>query len=176
MSETTPPSGLEAAFLAHRETLLRFLRARGAGEAAEDILHEVWLRVSTRESGPVAAPLAYLHSVANSLMIDRYRSQHKAQAREREWSAAQMLSGEASPQPSAEREVFAAREAARVLAMLDGLGARVAQVFRLHRVEGMAQKDVARKVGIGLSTVEGDLRKAYRALEEWKRHGEGEEP
>ncbi|HEY0324811.1 MAG TPA: RNA polymerase subunit sigma-70, partial [Allosphingosinicella sp.] len=32
--------GLEAVFLTHRAALLRFLRARGAGDAAEDLLQE----------------------------------------------------------------------------------------------------------------------------------------
>ena len=35
---------LEQAYLAHRDRLLRFLRARGAGDAAEDLVQDLWLR------------------------------------------------------------------------------------------------------------------------------------
>ena len=48
--------GLEAVFLANRDTLLRFLSAHGAGDAAEDLLHELWIRVRTPRGGPIAAP------------------------------------------------------------------------------------------------------------------------
>ena len=174
MSLSQPPSGLEAAFLAHRDQLLRFLRARGAEDAAEDILHEVWLRITARDAGPVANPRGYLHTVANALMIDRYRSRRQSEKRDREWSEVHAGDGETSGEPSAERQLAATQEAARVLAMLDGLGPRTAQVFRRHRIDGIPQKAVATEMGVSLSTVEGDLRAAYRALAEWRsRYGEG---
>lgn len=169
MTTDPPPSGLEATFLAHRETLLRFLRARGAGEAAEDLVQEVWLRIAGRSPGPVGSPLSYLFRTADTLMIDRFRSARQADGRDVAWT--QVHSGDppgVSAEPSAERRMAAAQEAARVTAMLDGLGARVAGIFRRHRVEGVAQKDVAREFGVSLSTVESDLRTAYKALSEWK--------
>jgi DNA-directed RNA polymerase specialized sigma24 family protein len=76
--ESSPSAGLQAAYLANREALLRFLAARGAGNAAEDLLQEVWIKLSRLDGGqaPIAAPLAYLYRIANSLMIDRCRSLH----------------------------------------------------------------------------------------------------
>lgn len=167
-------AGLEAALLANREKLLHFLRARGAGDAAEDILQEIWVRISTNNPGPVAAPLSYLFRTANLLMIDRYRSRRQAEKRDRDWSELNAGEGGASLEPSSERRVAAAQEAAQVLAMLEGLGLRVATTFRRHRIEGAPQKVVAAELGVSLSTVESDLRTAYRALIEWKeRRGEG---
>jgi len=153
--------------------LLRFLRARGAGDAAEDLLHEVWLRIAASKSGPVAAPIAYLMRTADSLMIDRYRSQRQAEKRDRDWSDSHTdASTGVAPEPSPERRVAAMQEAAKVMGVLDGLGPRVARAFRRHRIDGMAQRDVAAELGVSLSTVESDLRLAYRALGEWKeRHG-----
>jgi len=55
-------NGLEAVYLASRDALLRFLRAHGAGEAAEDLLNELWLRLRDARPGPVARPLAYLYA------------------------------------------------------------------------------------------------------------------
>ena len=164
MPPHSPASGLEAAFLENREKLLAFLRARGAGDAAEDLVQEVWLRISASQSGPVAAPLAYLFRTADTLMIDRFRSRRQAEKRERDWTDIHVTG--AGPEPSAERRLAAAQEAARVLAALDRLGPRVAAVFRRHRVDGVAQKAVAAELGVSLSTVESDLRTAYRALGE----------
>ncbi|KQM13412.1 RNA polymerase sigma factor [Novosphingobium sp. Leaf2] len=168
---TAPPTsaGLEAAFLENRETLVRFLRARGAGDAAEDLVQEVWLKIRARAPGPIAAPLSYLFRTADLLMIDRFRSVKQAGARDRDWTHAN--AGDppgVSAEPSAERRVGAAQEAASVLALLDGLGPRTAAIFRRHRIDGAPQKSVAAELGLSLSTVESELRVAYRALADWK--------
>jgi DNA-directed RNA polymerase specialized sigma24 family protein len=78
LSEPSPRAGLEAVFLDNRAKLLGFLAARGAGDAAEDLLHELWLKVSTGQRGPIASPLSYLFRAADTLMIDRYRSLRQA--------------------------------------------------------------------------------------------------
>lgn len=165
----SPPAGLEAAFLENRDKLLRFLRARGAGDAAEDLVQEVWLKIAAASPGPVASPLSYLFRTADLLMIDRFRSSRQADARDRDWT--DVHAGDppgTSAEPSAERRMAATQEAASVLALLDGLGPRVATIFRRHRIDGIGQKAVAADMGISLSTVESDLRIAYRALAEWK--------
>lgn len=165
----TPPHGLQEVFLAHRETLVRFLRARGAGDAAEDLVQEVWLKIAASRSGPIAAPLAYLYRTADLLMIDRFRSARQSSTRDQAWT--DVYAGDppgVSAEPSAERRIAAAQEAQSVLALLDSLGPRVTTVFRRHRIDGVAQKALATELGVSLSTIEGDLRVAYRALAEWK--------
>ncbi|HUD27982.1 MAG TPA: RNA polymerase sigma factor [Novosphingobium sp.] len=169
MTPETTSAGLEAAFLENREKLVRFLRARGAGDAAEDLVQEVWLKIAASRPGPVASPLSYLFRTADLLMIDRFRSARQAGLRDRDWTQAN--AGDppgVSAEPSAERRIAASQEAASVLALLDGLGPRVAGIFRRHRIEGAPQKTVAAELGVSLSTVEADLRMAYRALQEWK--------
>ena len=53
--------GLATVFMANRETLHRFLRARlrGTGDP-EDVLQDLWVKLESLETGPVAEPLAYL--------------------------------------------------------------------------------------------------------------------
>jgi RNA polymerase sigma-70 factor (ECF subfamily) len=169
------PSGLEAAFLAHREELLRFLRARGAGDAAEDLLHDVWLKVAGPQarSGPVAAPLGYLYRTANTVMIDRYRSLRQAGQRDRDWVESAATGDPAvSETPSAERVLIGREQLALVTRRLEALGPRVAGVLRRHRIDGVPQRLVAEEFGISLSTVESDLRAAYRAIAEARELGD----
>ncbi|AIT82047.1 RNA polymerase sigma factor [Novosphingobium pentaromativorans] len=162
-------SGLESAFLENRDKLLKFLRARGAGDAAEDIVQEVWVKITTSRPGPVASPLSYLYRTADLLMIDRYRSRRQAEKRDRDWSDVHAAGdGAAASEPSPERRVAAAQEAGMILHMLEGLGPRAVTVFRKHRIDGTAQKEIALELGVSLSTVESDLRGAYRAISEWK--------
>ena len=66
--------GLQDVFVAHRPALVRFLRARGAGEEAEDLVQDLWLKLCAGPTGPVDDALAYLYRMADNLMIDRYRA------------------------------------------------------------------------------------------------------
>jgi RNA polymerase sigma factor (sigma-70 family) len=170
----TAAGGLEAVFLANRETLLRFLRARGAGETAEDLLQDLWLRASTAQTGPVAEPLSYLYATANNLMLDRHRSSTRAQKRDHDWSEAATTVAGVSDSPSAERTLIARDRLRRAQAALEALGERPAAVFRRFRIDGVGQRDIAAEFGISLSAVEKDLQKAYRALVDFRRRDDAE--
>jgi len=163
-------SGLEAVFLGDRERLLRFLKAHGAGDAAEDLLQELWLKLRASRPGPVARPLPYLYRAAHNLMLDRHRSLAQAARRERDWS--DVTGGTVvgrSDEPASDRALIAREELARAQAALAALGPRVEAIFRRHRVDGVSQKEIAAEQGVSLSTVEADLRKAYKALIELRR-------
>jgi RNA polymerase sigma-70 factor (ECF subfamily) len=165
-----PPSGLQAEILRNRDALVRFLVAHGAGDAAEDLLHELWLRVAAADSGPIAQPLSYLYRAATNLMVDRFRSRRQAERREQSWSdAAGPADPDSSDAPPADRVLIARETLAGVEAMLDGLGARTATIFRRHRIDGVQQRDIARELGVSISTIEADLRRAYRALLDYRR-------
>lgn len=156
---------MEHVFLEHRERLLRFLRARGAGDQAEDVLHDVWQRIVNAPDGPVEEPLSYLFRAAENAMRDRHRASLARTHRETNWAA----SGNApEPPPGGERVLIARQRLAVVNAALDALSPspRVATIFRRFRLEGAGQAEIARDLGVSLSTVEKDLQKAYRALAE----------
>ena len=162
-------SGLQAVFVANRRKLLHFLMAHGAGDAAEDLLQELWIRVSTAANGPIAQPLPYLYRAANNLMLDRYRSTQQATMRDASWIAAQTAHPEISDAPTGERSLIAREELRLAEQALDALGTRAATAFRRHRLDGVPQKVIARELNVSLSTVEADLRKAYRAVIELRR-------
>ncbi|NJS13447.1 MAG: RNA polymerase sigma factor [Sphingopyxis sp.] len=119
----TFPSGLEAVLVANREPLLRFLRARGAGENAEDLLQEAWLRAAAQSRSPIANPRSYLFRIANNLMIDHHRAATQRSARERDWS--DVHGGTAfgnSNEPGADDRLAALDMLARVTGAIDELG------------------------------------------------------
>lgn len=158
-------SGLEAVFLENRDRLLRFLGAHGAGDAAEDLLHELWLRVSDVPAGPVGQPLAYLYRAANNLMVDRHRAVRTTERRDREWSEATggTIIG-VSDAPAGDRMLIAREQLRMAQVALADLGARAETAFRRHRIEGVPQREIAAELGVSLSTVEADLRRAYRVM------------
>lgn len=161
---------LERAYLAHRPRLLRFLAARGAGEAAEDVAQEVWLRLAQAQDPAAASALGYMMRVADRLMIDRYRSRRQEAAREKAWTEAQPgLDDDIALAPDAERQIAARQQFAQVEHTLAMLGERPAAIFRRHRIDEVPQRQIAEEMGISLSTVESDLRRAYAALAELRR-------
>ena len=152
-------AGLEAVFLAHRDALLRFLRARGAGDDAEDLLQDLWFRVAAAPVGPIAEPLSYLMRAANNLMLDRARGQARTMRRDHAWS--ELAEDEA---PGAERRLIARDALSRADGVLAALGSRAEAIFRRYRLDEVTIDQVAREFGVSRSTVEKDLQKAYRAL------------
>jgi RNA polymerase sigma-70 factor (ECF subfamily) len=169
MATKMTTSGLEAVLMENRAALLRFLRARGAGEGAEDLLQEMWIKASARASGPIADPLAYLYRAANNLLLDRRRAEMRAQRRDQDWHELGSGTLGVSETPSGERVLIAREQLAEADEALKALGARTEYVFRRFRVEGASQRAVADELGISLSAVEKHLQKAYRALIELRR-------
>jgi RNA polymerase sigma factor (sigma-70 family) len=156
--------GLEQVYLDNRQALLRFLRARGAGEAAEDLLQELWIKAAAGAVGPIRDPLPYLYRTANNLMLDRRRAEIRQARREGEYVGPADGAEPVSDIPHEERALIAREELRTAQEALNALGERTEAVFRRFRLEGATQKKIAEEEGISLSAVEKHLQKAYRAL------------
>ena len=166
-------AGLAAVFMEHRPALLRFLHARGASNAAEDLLQELWLKVTAGATEPIADPLAYLYRAAHNLLLVQRRSELRRNRREESWTySAGGSAGEASDLDSGERTVIA-REQLRVIeAALASLGQPTETIFRRFRIEGISQSQIAAEHAISLSAVEKHLQKAYRLLLQIRRQSD----
>lgn len=159
--------GLQQIFEEHREQLLRYLRAHGAGDAAEDLLQELWLKVAAAPGGPIANPRSYLFRAATNLMIDRRRSEAQARRRERDWSdVADRLPDSAANDPGPDRRLQGRQQLALVEAELGKLTPRALAIFRAHRIDGQTQREIAASMALSASTIESDLRMVYRLLDE----------
>lgn len=161
---TDAAQGIEGVLLANRDRIVRFLQVRGAGDAAEDLFQDLWMRLTDRPMGPVADPLPYVMRAANNLMLDRYRSARQNALRDQAWGETA-----ASHAPSAETALISREQLALVEAAITGTGERPARIFRRFRVDGTSQRDIASEIGVSLSTVEADLRKVYAALATLRR-------
>jgi RNA polymerase sigma-70 factor (ECF subfamily) len=158
-------SGLSAVLIANRAPLLRFLRARGAGEDAEDILQELWLKVERLAAeGPIADPRAYLFRMADNLMHDRVRASMRRGHREQAWSEAGYDPAGRDETPSPERALAARQKLRRVELALATLGERSQSIFRRFRIDGVTQSRIAQEEGISVSAVEKHLQRAYRVV------------
>ncbi|MDO7835376.1 sigma-70 family RNA polymerase sigma factor [Sphingobium sp. HBC34] len=158
-------TGLSAIFMANRAALLRFVRARGAGEDAEDVLQDMWLKLEAKDLGPISDPLPYLYRMANNLMLDRYRSSSRRERREQDWAeGAGGVMADPSDDVAVDERMILNERLEQARAVLRDLGPRVELVFRRFRIEGVGQRVIAEELGVSLTTVEKDLQKAYRAM------------
>lgn len=162
--QTDAVQGIEAILLVERTRIIRFLELRGAGDAAEDIFQDLWMRLTERQIGPIGDPLPYIMRAANNLMLDRYRSSRQREKRDHDWSETQP-----TQRPSSETALISREQLVQVEQAIDATGERAARAFRRFRVDGVAQRDIAIELGVSLSTVEADLRKVYAALAALRR-------
>ena len=131
------------------------------------MLQDLFVRVRTMESGPIAEPRAYLYKVTANLLFDRRRSAARRATREQIWTEAQLgPEMEIDERPSVEQEMAARQELHSITAAIAALPERTAVILRHYRVDGYEQKEIARELGISLSAVEKHLQRGYRAVTE----------
>jgi RNA polymerase sigma-70 factor (ECF subfamily) len=169
MAKVEPEQPLDALYGVFRSELLRFLIARtgDAGEA-EDLLQELWLKARQPTAGPIVNGRAYLHRMAQNLVVDRLREKQRRMRRDRLWSDDADRHSPASEPIDAARnaeEAMLDREETALLASAMATlpdGAR--RAFELHKVEGLSHAQVAARLGISKSGVEKHMAVAMKYL------------
>ena len=162
-SSDTPAAGLEAIFAEMRPALVRRASAMGAAGDAEDVVQDVWLKLRGVDA-PVASPHAYLLRMVYTAVLDRRRGLRRAAARDAVWQSPANLAEDAVETADAERRLIAVQMLQKVEARLIELGDPAAAIFRRHRIDGVTQRKLAEEFGMGLSTIEKHLRRAYAVL------------
>ena len=158
-----PAAGLEAIFAEMRPALVRRAAAMGAAGDAEDVVQDVWLKLRGVDA-PVASPHAYLLRMVYTAVLDRRRGLRRAAARDATWQSPANLAEDTIEPADAERRLIAVQTLRAVEARLIELGDPAAAIFRRHRIDGVTQRRLAEEFGMGLSTIEKHLRRAYAVL------------
>jgi RNA polymerase sigma-70 factor (ECF subfamily) len=171
MAASDTAAELRQLLLGERPRLVRFLAARGAGDQAEDLFHDLWQKLGALTDRPVGEPLSYLFRAAENLMRDTRRAALSRDRRQTDWHA---LADAPGDRPGGERALIAREQIAAVETALATLGPRVDAIFRRYRLDGVGQADIAAEWGISLSSVEKDLQKAYRTLADLKTRFDAE--
>lgn len=171
MVENTSPSSLPAGLsprgkadlLArwsrqYRKPLLQFFNRRlPAGADREDLVQDVFLRISRREDlDQIARPDAYLfHSAANVLTDWRRKQVTHAANRHDELDPALPDVG-----LSPERVLIGRDVLKHVIASLKALPPRTRAMFMLYHFECLTHGEIARRMGVAVRTVEDNMARA----------------
>jgi RNA polymerase sigma-70 factor (ECF subfamily) len=148
-------------------TAIRHFFARRVHHAADvdDLTQLVFERMLKRaELSSIANVQGYLFQVAANLLAERAR----LGARRRTFLEDGIPSDAAEPTEELTPErILLGREACeRILMALRELPARVRAVFVLARFEEMKAQEIANRLGVSISTVEKDMRRAVERLRE----------
>ncbi len=136
------------------------LRVRGAMDV-DDLVHEVFLRFARRPADQVIERLeSYLFQTAANLIRDGARHQR---VRRQTMSEVTAFSAGAT-EPSPEQSLIDRQTLVQVRAALADLPERTRHVFLLYRIDGLRHQDIARALGVSVSTVEKDVRQAMAHL------------
>lgn len=142
---------------AHLGWLKGWLRARlgNMGDVA-DLAHDTFVRLLVdRNAQAIREPRSYLATIAGRVVVDHYRRRALEQAYLEtlaQWPQAQELSCEA--------RAIVLETLYEIDALLDGLGAKVKQVFILSQFEGLSYACIAQELGISLRSVNNYMAKA----------------
>ena len=148
-----------ARFVLPHEPELRswLMKRRVAGLEIDDIIQETYARLISAESvAGVRNPRTYAFSAAHSIILT-----HLRRARVVSFKAMADVDdlGFPSDEASPEAQTVDRDELGRLAEAIAELPGKLRDVFRLRRVEGLSQREVAAKLGLAESTVEKHLAK-----------------
>ncbi|MGJ7498854.1 RNA polymerase sigma factor [Variovorax sp. ZT5P49] len=131
----------------------------GSPELAGDTLHDIWLRLQrdSHVAGPIANPQAYLVRMGVNLAIDVRRSQSRMLSAE---DVRELMDIVPDPAPGPARIAESRSELDALKAVVNEMPARRREILILVRWEHWPQREVAKRLGVSLRTVESELKVA----------------
>jgi RNA polymerase sigma factor (sigma-70 family) len=136
-------------FREHNGALVGYLTARLRSEQeAKEVAQEAYVRLlQLQEPGTPGLLQAYLFRTATNIAIDRLRHRrvrHRAEEQPGLFDDSNTSGGELDD-PA--KQLLAREQADQLLGYLQELPVKCQRVFNLHRLEGMAQQEVAARLG-----------------------------
>jgi RNA polymerase sigma factor (sigma-70 family) len=142
-----------------RRWIARTVRSR---EDVDDVIHEAYCRLASLDDvGHIVNPRAYFFQTARSLVLERIRRTRIVRIEAvAEIEALNIVDDEPSP----ERVTAARRELERVKRLIEGLPQKCRRVFEMRKIEGLSQKEIARRLGVSENTVEAQAARGLRLV------------
>ncbi len=141
-----------------------FLRRVLNPAEAEDLAHDVFLRLADVPLEQLRSADAYVFQIAANLLRDRAR---RWKVRN-DYAATQVAAVEAEALETQtfdpERIEAARRSLAALVARLMELPERTRRIFILYRIENVARRNIAQAYGLSISTVEKEVARATAYL------------
>jgi RNA polymerase sigma factor (sigma-70 family) len=155
---------LETLSVRYRGALNRFFenRAPQLKNDAEDLTQEVLIRIARRGEGePIERINGYVFQTASSVLTDRAR---RRAVRGGDQHVGYDEDQHAIEDFSPERVLLAREQVAMVRTVLERLPERVRAAFVLHRFDELGYAEIAKRLGVSVSSIEKYISQAMREL------------
>ncbi|MGG5291181.1 RNA polymerase sigma factor [Pseudomonas shirazensis] len=168
MTQSPHNPELISALALHYEDLVAYIRRRFHGsQFARDVVHDVCLQLLEKPpQQAVRLPFAFLRRTSFNRAIDRRRADITRDAYFEpttdvpDWHVHE-FDGAAA--------LDFAQQLEALLAIIDNLPARARQVFLLHRIHGMPQREIAAELAISVNMVTQHFARAMRSIaQDWE--------
>lgn len=158
---STALSGLYAAEHGRLKRLVR--RITGSPEAAEDVVHDAFLKLNGRNVG--ASDIGLIVRTAQNLARDLMRADRVRSVYASKVTDEQVSGGIAPP----DEEVAGRQELGALFEALKALPERTRKIFLLNKVDEMTYPQIARDLGVSVSTVEKEMISALEFCRSWRK-------
>jgi RNA polymerase sigma factor (sigma-70 family) len=157
-------AGLVGIYASEHGRLRRLARRiTGSAEAAEDAVHDAFLKLSGREVR--AADVGLVVRTAQNLARDAARAERVRRLHASKVTLEQVAPGAVAP----DDDLAGRQELADLLAALRSLPDRTRRVFLMSKVDEMTYPEIARLLDVSVSTVEKDMISALDFCRAWRR-------
>lgn len=128
----------------------------------DDVIQETYCRLSALSSvDHIDNPRAYFFQSARRIVLENVRRARVVSIETvTEIDTLYIDAGEHSP----ERITAGRRELARVRKLIDALPERCRRIFEMRKIEGLSQKEIARRMGVTENIVENEAVRGLRAI------------
>ena len=149
--------------LPHEAAVRAWLRRSFAAAGdVDDILQETYCRLAALSNiDHINEPRGYFFQAARSVALEQIRRARVVRIETVSEIEALDLALE---DPSAERIVSGRRELERVQALIAALPDRCRRIFELRKIEGVPQREIARRLGVSENIVENEAVRGLRAI------------
>ena len=155
---------LAGLYTSERKRLHRLIyRIVGNRAVAEDVAQDVFVKLHDRALGPTDHGL--LFRTAQNLALDHLRAQRVRDAHARTALPEQHI----EDQPLPDHVMDGRQRLHALLAALKALPPRTQQIFLLNRVDGLSQLQIAKVLGLSVSTVEKETIRALAFCRAWQK-------
>ena len=151
----------------------------GSVDLAGDALQDTWVRLQTQDAAmeqgdaqagpprePVQHPLSYLMRMATNAALDRLRADNRFLSGE---DVEQVCDNLADPAPGPAQTAEARSETQRLVEVMADMPPRRRRILILIRVDEMPRQEVAERLGVSLSLVDRELKRAHDYVTERMR-------
>jgi RNA polymerase sigma factor (sigma-70 family) len=150
--------------LPHEHQLRRWLRSAFPTIDVDDVVQEAYCRIAAiGYVGHIDDPRQYLFRTARNVVLEQIRRTRVVRI-DAASGLAELEDAFQEDTASPERVVAARMALARIEQLINMLPERARQIFRMRKIEGMPQRDIARQLGLTEAIVENEVARGLRRI------------